>query len=222
MKLLLTSAGITNKAIENALVTLLGKPVAETKVVFIPTAANVLFGDKHWLIDDYMRFVRMGFPSIDIVDISALPPNMIQKRLEKAHVIVLGGGNTYHLYYWLEKSGVKKILSKLLETRVYVGISAGSLVTSKNLILHDSKSFYFEDIGPKERYMGLGFVKFQIRPHLHSPLFPKVTNDAVKAIAKSLDEPLYAIDDATAIVVTKEKVQVVTEGKYLLLNEEKR
>lgn len=218
MKLLLTSAGITNQTIQNALNDLLEKPITDTKVVFIPTAANVLFGDKHWLIEDYMRFVRMGFPSIDIVDISAITPEMSRKRLEKAQVLVFGGGNTYHLYDWLEKSGVKQLLPELLQTRLYVGISAGSMVAEQSLILDDTRSLYYEEIGPHDRYDGLGFVNFQIRPHLHAPLFPKVTDEAVKNIAKNLHEPLYAIDDETAIVVQNKDIYVVTEGEYLVLN----
>jgi hypothetical protein len=38
MKLLLTSAGIKNTSIHNALVELLGKPVSEASTLFIPTA----------------------------------------------------------------------------------------------------------------------------------------------------------------------------------------
>jgi dipeptidase E len=38
MKLLLTSAGISNKSIHRALVDLLGKPIAEAHALFVPTA----------------------------------------------------------------------------------------------------------------------------------------------------------------------------------------
>ncbi len=37
MNLLLTSAGIKNKSIHDALVDLLGKPIAESNALFIPT-----------------------------------------------------------------------------------------------------------------------------------------------------------------------------------------
>src|SRR5215471_6239727 len=40
MKLLLTSAGISNTSIHNALVELLGKPIAESSALFIPTAIH--------------------------------------------------------------------------------------------------------------------------------------------------------------------------------------
>jgi dipeptidase E len=38
MKLLLTSSGIKNPSIYNALEELLGKPIAESSALFIPTA----------------------------------------------------------------------------------------------------------------------------------------------------------------------------------------
>lgn len=46
MRLLLTSAGITNRLIANALVSMVGKDARDIKVAFIPTAANVEEGDK--------------------------------------------------------------------------------------------------------------------------------------------------------------------------------
>jgi dipeptidase E len=39
MRLLLTSSGISNKSGHNALVDLLGKPIAECSALIIPTAA---------------------------------------------------------------------------------------------------------------------------------------------------------------------------------------
>ncbi len=39
MKLLLTSAGITNASIRDALIDLLGKPIAESSALCIPTAS---------------------------------------------------------------------------------------------------------------------------------------------------------------------------------------
>jgi dipeptidase E len=44
MRLLLTSAGITNTSIRDALVDLLGKPIAESSALCIPTAAYALPG----------------------------------------------------------------------------------------------------------------------------------------------------------------------------------
>jgi dipeptidase E len=38
MKLLLTSGGVTNDSIRNALVDMLGKPIEEADALFVPTA----------------------------------------------------------------------------------------------------------------------------------------------------------------------------------------
>lgn len=72
MKLLLTSAGLTNKTISNALLELTGRPFAELDLAFVPTASNVEAGDKDWVIDDLNYCKNLGFKSIDIVDISAI------------------------------------------------------------------------------------------------------------------------------------------------------
>jgi dipeptidase E len=44
MKLLLTSAGINNTSIRTALVDLLGKPIAESSALVIPTASHAMGG----------------------------------------------------------------------------------------------------------------------------------------------------------------------------------
>jgi len=82
MKLLLTSAGITNQTILQGLDQLADRPLDQLKVAFIPTAANLEPGDKNWLIDDLRRLSFLKFKEIDIVDISALPKEIWQPRLE--------------------------------------------------------------------------------------------------------------------------------------------
>ena len=214
MKLLLTSAGFTNNAISNALGDLLNKPFSRTNLVFIPTAANIEEGGKEWLIDDLSNCKKLGFKLIDIIDISALPKDVWEKRLKDADVLLFGGGDTYHLMYWLKKSGLDKMLPKLLEKRVYVGISAGSMVTTKDLSLSTSNKLYSEKVGKIDIKKGLGFIDFQIRPHLNSQHFPKVREKNLRAIAKNITDTIYAIDDDTAIKVNREDVKVISEGKW--------
>ena len=130
--MLLTSAGIKNDSIAKALEELVGKTANGVRIAFIPTAANVEEGDKGWLIEDYRNLKKREY-EVDIVDISALPREMWEPRLKQANVIMVGGGNTFHLMYWLRKVGLDKLLPELLKTRVYVGISAGSMVVSKSI-----------------------------------------------------------------------------------------
>jgi dipeptidase E len=219
MKLLLTSAGITNKSIESALQELVGKPFAQTKLVFVPTAANAEEGDKGWLIDDMYRCKQLGLEEVDIVDIAAVPKEVWLPRFEAADVLLFGGGNTYYLIAWMQKSGLFLEIPRLLETRVYVGISAGSMAASKELLVSQSKLFLFdEEHSHTKSNTGLGLVDFQFRPHLNSPYFTKIRKEYVEQVAKELNKPLYAVDDQTALKVVNGKVEIVTEGEYLTFN----
>lgn len=206
MKLLLTSAGISNKSLANALKKLVKRPI---RIAFIPTAANAEDGEKNWLIKDFVNCQKLG--TVDIVDISAVPKNIWLPRLKKANVIVVGGGNTSYLMKCVVSSGFKDMLQSLLKTRVYVGISAGSIVMCKTL--QAASEFLYGD-EKKTPPKGLGFVGFHIRPHLNSSEFPKVNDRYLKKAAEKLDGKLYAIDDNTGVLVDSNKVDVISEGVW--------
>lgn len=219
MKLLLTSNGLCNKTIVSALVDLLGKPFEKSTIAFIPTAANVEIGRKQWLINDMDNCVKAGFATVDIVDISALPKEMWKPRLDAADVFLFGGGNTFYLINWIRKSGLDKLLPKYLNTKVYVGISAGSMVTGKKIILSESKKLYYPTINKMfKNDDGLPLVDFSVRVHFNSPSFPNVRKNILADIAKNYVEPIYAIDDESAIKVVDKKIEVVTEGEWLKFN----
>jgi dipeptidase E len=217
MKLFLTSAGLTNKTLVKAFNDLVGLPEKEIKIAFIPTAANVEDGDKDWLINDYANLKKQNY-FVDIVDISALPKEIWLSRLEEANVIFVGGGNTFYLMSWMKKSGIEKILPKLLETRVYAGVSAGSMVPTVNLRMSTSQKSFSEKVFPLENDKGLGFVDFHIRPHLNSEYFPKLRIKYLKEIANDIPEAVYAIDDNSAVMVNGDKIEVISEGKWKKFN----
>lgn len=211
MKLLLTSAGLSNKTIANALTDLLGEPAKGVKLAFVPTAANVEEGDKHWLIDDYNNCRKAGF-EVDIVDISALSKDQWLPRLEQAKVLFFGGGNTFHLMHCMKKSGLADILPELLKTRVYAGISAGSCVAGPTI--YNSVQNLFGEKYELEIKDGLGMVDLQFIPHLNSPYFDKIRKENLELAAKDLEEPVYALDDQSAMVVNGDQIEVVSEGEW--------
>lgn len=218
MKFLLTSSGLTNQAIADALLDLVGKKPEETTVVFIPTAANVEEGNKDWLIDDLYALKKQNFKCIDIVDISALSREIWQPRIEAGDALFFSGGNTFHLMYWLKKSGLADLLPELLKTRVYAGISAGSMVVTKNLSSSQSKKLYYEDMKGEYREEGMGFFSFHFRPHLNASYFPKVRREYLEEMAKEFKEPLYVLDDQSALKIVDGKIEVVGGGECLILN----
>ncbi|MEK7554866.1 MAG: Type 1 glutamine amidotransferase-like domain-containing protein [Patescibacteria group bacterium] len=218
MKLLLTSNGLSNQSIAKALFELVGKQPSETTIAFIPTAMNVGGGDKGWFINDLQNLKKQNLKSIDIVDISALPKHAWLPRLESADVLFFSGGNTSHLMRWIKESGLIDVLPQLLKTRVWAGISAGSIVTNPTLALSnkDKMIYYEEEFGYKSED-ALHLVNFYTRPHFNSPHFPHANEKYLREVAKGLNAPLYAIDDQSALKVVDGKVEVVSEGKWLKL-----
>lgn len=207
MKLLLTSAGITNKSLASELKKLVK---GEIKIAFIPTAANLEDGEKDWLIKNYNQCEALG--AVDIVDISAIEKKIWLPRLEGANVIFVGGGQTAHLMHWMNKSGLSKILPALLKNRIYVGISAGSMILSEFDFASTSELVYGES-GPKN-IRGLGYIDFNVLPHLNSRYFPNLRDERIKEVVKEVDKEFYALDDESGILCVDGKIKVISEGVW--------
>ncbi len=219
MKLLLTSGGLTNNSIIGALFELTGKSPEETTVVFIPTASNVEQGDKDWLITDLINLRKQNFKSIEITDISAVDERIWKPSLERADVLFFEGGNPYYLMRWLDKSGLSKLLPELLKDKVYVGVSAGSMVTSPDLSLKLSQAFYKGDILGTEELKGLNFVDFYFLPHLNSNSgwFKKRRRESIEKVGRGINRTIYALDDSSALKIIDTKIEVISEGEWLVV-----
>ena len=220
MKLLLTSAGITNDKIAKALFELTGKKPEEITVAFIPTASNAEIGDKDWLISDLINLKKQHFGSIEITDISAIDEQIWKPSLERADVLYFEGGNTYHLMRWLERSGLSGSLVDLLQNKVYVGVSAGSMVTSPDLALKLSQVIYEEDMIETEVLEGLGLVDFYFLPHLNSEWFKKVRKENIEKVGKEMNRKIYALDDQSALKIDGDVLEVVGEGEWFMVNDQ--
>jgi dipeptidase E len=218
MKLLLTSAGISNASIAVALFELVGKPASEISLVFVPTAMHVEEGDKSWFIDDLLKLRKLGLKCIDIADISAVPRGIWQPRLEAADVLYFEGGNTYHLMEWMKRSGLDSLLPSLLESKVYVGSSAGSMVTGRDLSVCLNQAVYGEDFDRAEDVAALGLVDFYFLPHMDSLYFPRRQADSLPELLRDTDHVIYALDDESALKVIDDKVETVSEGRWLRID----
>ncbi|HET9850808.1 MAG TPA: Type 1 glutamine amidotransferase-like domain-containing protein [Candidatus Saccharimonadales bacterium] len=228
MKLLLTSNGLSNDSIAQAFAELIGKEPKDSKVAFIPTAANPERGNKDWLINDMKRILDRGY-EVDVVELTALKPEEI-RVLQAVDAVFVGGGNTFYLSYWMQKAGLFDILSELLNTTVYAGISAGSMVAGQSLVLSSQalnndrafKDDYYDELGPKGQSAGqaLKLVDLIFRPHLNSRYFSMVRKDILEEKVRGLGlrYPVYALDDMSALKIVDGNVEVVTEGEWLCLD----
>ena len=226
MKLLLTSNGLSNDSIANAFAELIGKDPKEAKVAFIPTASHASRGNKGWLIDDMHRVRERGY-TVDVIELTALEPAVIKKALEEADAIFVGGGSTFYLSYWMQKTDVFEIIPKLLETRVYAGISAGSILAGIQLVpssaLDNVQEFIDDDYYEKAvtaegSAKPLNLVNLVFRSHLNSEAFPKVRKDVLEQIVDKLPAPLYALDDNSALKIIDGNIEAVSEGEWIKLD----
>ncbi|WP_280900674.1 Type 1 glutamine amidotransferase-like domain-containing protein [Streptomyces sp. SAI-218] len=220
MKLLLTDSGVRNESIHNALLSLLGKPIAESNALCIPTAG---YGGPDADPGGPWRFIsgrspspmtELGWNAVGVLELTALPS--IEAALwvswvREADVLLVNGGDALYLCHWMRESGLADLLPSLTDT-VYVGLSAGSMVLTPRV----GKDF----VGWKPPTGGdsaLGMVDFSIFPHLDHPACPENTMAAAKRWAAGIGGPAYAIDEQTAIKVDGGAVEVVSEGHWELL-----
>lgn len=211
MKLLLTSAGIANKTIADALGELTRKDPSEIKVGFVPTAANAEGDNKWWLIRDLTRLQAAGYQWIDIIDPSAAGVDWRQ-RLEVVDVVYIGGGNTFHLIDQVRRTGLDAWLRSAVQHKVYVGSSAGSILATPNIAIAGP---YDDNLPDTADMNGLSFVDFEFAPHVGS----EIRTAAISDYAKTSKLPIYAVDDETAIQVNAGCIRVATQGSWNLLNE---
>ena len=140
MKLLLTSAGIKNASIHDALVDLLGKPIAESSALCIPTAVYAMSGGAGmaWRLI-YGRaptpLCELGWKSLGVLELTALPSIDEEHwvpMVQETDALLVGGGDPLYLCYWMRQSGLADLLPSLREA-VHVGVSAGSMVMAPNI-----------------------------------------------------------------------------------------
>ncbi len=226
MKLLLTSNGLSNDSIAKAFQELVGKVPKDAKVAFIPTASNPEREDKGWLIQDMYRIHQQGY-KVDVVELTALKSAEIAKILKGTDAIFVGGGNTYYLSYWMQKTGLFELIPKLLrDGKVYAGISASSMMAGSSLMPSKAIKGGFIDEHYQEMSLksegsdrALELVDIIFRPHLNSEFFPMVREANLSKIAKTLSAPLYALDDESALKIVGSKIEVISEGVWKVFGE---
>jgi len=225
MNFLLTSSGISNPSIDDALVGLLGKPVAECSALIVPTAVYPFpagAGMAWQAISGNAEspLCGLGWKSLGVLELTALPT--IEEEswvpvVRETDALLVWGGHVLYLCYWMRKSGLADLLPSLSET-VYVGVSAGSIVVTP---YNPDAEFNLQNVPAgsdlvQEGDRALGLVDFTLKPHLDREGFEDASMANIEKWASGVPVPTYAIDDETAIRVTDRGVDVVSEGNWKL------
>jgi dipeptidase E len=219
VKLLLTSAGVTNATIHGALVELLAKPIADSTALCIPTAQyghpDVGPGAGPWRFisgNSSNPMVDLGWRSVGVLELTALP-SIDEERwvplVQETDVLLVAGGDALYLCHWMRESGLADLLPSLTDT-VWVGLSAGSMVMTPR-VGEDFVQWRPPSGGDDST---LGLVDFSICPHLAPDGMPGNSMAEAQAWAASISGPAYAMDDESAIKVVDGTIEVVSEGQW--------
>jgi dipeptidase E len=218
LKLLLTSAGIHNESIHNALIDLLGKPIAESNALCIPTAQ---YGHPQVSPQMAWQFIsgnepacpmtELGWKSLGVLELTTLP-SLDEDRwvpwVREADVLLVAGGDALYLCHWMQQSGLAHLLPSLSDT-VWAGLSAGSMVMTPRI-----GEDFVQWKPPAGGDSTLGLVDFSICPHVAQDGKPGNSMAFAERWAAEIGVPSYAMDDETAIKVHDGAVDVVSEGYW--------
>jgi dipeptidase E len=206
---------VTNPSIHAALVQLLGKPIAESRALCVPTAQwghpmcgptsvqGFVAAQPRW-----RHFSGLGWASLGVLELTALPTIGTERWVpwvREADVLLVDGGDATYLCHWMRESGLDELLPSMPD-QVWVGVSAGSMVLTPRI-----GALFVEWPAAKDDRT-LGVVDFSIFPHLDA--FPTNTMDIAEQWSADIGLPAYAIDEQTAIKVVDGTTEVISEGHW--------
>jgi dipeptidase E len=218
VKMLLTSGGVTNASIRDALVRLLGKPIGESTALCIPTAmyGHPMLGpgEKVWRFitgSSQNPMVSLGWKSLGVLELTAVPSldrDQWVPLVREADALVVAGGDVLYLCHWMRESGLADLLPSLTDT-VWLGLSAGSMVMTPTV-----GEDFIQWRPPSGDLTTLGLVDFSICPHLAADGMPGNSMAEAEQWAAGIPNPAYVMDDQTAVTVVDGDVEFVSEGHW--------
>ena len=223
MRMLLTSEGVHNDLIRQKLVELLGKPIEEASIVAVIDAILPFAGDNTKTLADLQGLRDLGWKEYDLLSLFAGPTALVEARLRSADVIFCYGGSNHWLAHAWTSTGLAPVLAELLEQKVYLGWSAGSMIFSRRQAEsveafsdHDEvATFELETVAP-----AVPLFDWVVICHRGAAWQPQVTDVVIAKCAARLGGPVYFLDDETALLVrdAASTPEVVSTGQWRLFD----
>lgn len=195
-RILLTSNGLSTKKIKLAFKEQFIEPIENISVLFIPTASRTE-DEMMYVKKSYDELIESGVKKENIIwfDIDAV--NKTSEYFESVDCIFVCGGNTYYLLSKLKEFGLdNKIIRAIEKGTVYVGVSAGSVVTSPTI---DHICFLDENDTGLINFHALELIDKYVVPH-----FEKSFNNQLIS-----NKPFVCITDESAILYENNMVTII-------------
>ena len=187
----------------------LNEKTESKKILFIPTATNV---------DEYKKYIHLtqkvfedfGY-EVENFDISVFSEETVKEKISETKIIFVSGGNTFYLLQELKKKNLISYLRGKIENGLlYIGESAGSVITAPNIEyadIVDDKALATE----LNDYTGLNLVDFYVVPHFEEEPFVESSRKVVGLYKDKLD--LKVINNKEVVLVENDDFRIVKE-KY--------
>ena len=182
----------------------LNEKTESKKILFIPTATNV---------DEYKKYIHLtrkvfedfGY-EVENFDISVFSEETVKEKISETKIVFVSGGNTFYLLQELKKKNLISYLRKKIENGLlYIGESAGSVITAPNIgyaDIVDDKALATE----LNDYTGLNLVDFYVVPHFEEEPFVESSRKVVELYKDKLD--LKVINNKEVVLVENDDFRI--------------
>ncbi len=199
-KIILTSNGFVNHKIWIEFLNILEKPINESKILFIPIAART---------EEELHYVRLS--KEELLNNGVLEENIYvytqkstieEKELKTMDAIYVCGGNTCYLLHKIRILNLDdKIKSLVLKGKIYIGVSAGSIITNPNIRV--ALPFDENDIDLTD-FTALFLNNIFISPH-----YSKEEEKIIKQLEKEMKVAIVRLKDGEAIILKDNKIKKI-------------
>lgn len=197
-RLLLTSAGFENKRIGDEFLRLVNKEPANIKVLFIPTASRTE-EELYYVGLCIDELIEMGIKIENIITYN-LDYNIEYNEVRGIDSIYVCGGNTYYLLSKVREANFEKVLDRLIDKgKLYLGVSAGSVVAGPNIGISSSEN----DVGLND-LTGLKLTNLVVAPHYCPEKVEKV-----EKFKNETDYTIYPLTDEQALLIIDDKIEII-------------
>ncbi|MEK7645035.1 MAG: Type 1 glutamine amidotransferase-like domain-containing protein [Patescibacteria group bacterium] len=200
MKLLLTSAGLSNKKISNLLVSMLQKKPNECSVLLVAYAQNN--NEQFYVKESKKELIDLGLSSISFFN---LKESTFEETCEY-DLIYVCGGNTFAILDQMRATGIDKFITDSVKSgkSIYLGVSAGSIIAGPDILIagHGSEGDKNE-IALKD-LAGLALTNVSVFPH-----FKSHQRSEVDEFRNKVDNPVIELTDDEAVLVDEAGYRII-------------